>query len=118
MAFILKCSTPINNNAKVFLKRKKIEYKFYRQTLLYFCSFFFLFFQKKNKKIGGISSYSLLIMIIAYLKDNNAGPNDDYCSFLIGFLKFYGKEFNPDISGISLGIGKWYFSNNFIIFEC
>jgi hypothetical protein len=58
--------------------------------------------------IGGISSYSLLIMIIAFLKDNNAGFSDDYCNLLINFLKFYGSNFNPEFTGISLAIGKWY----------
>ncbi|KAL4465387.1 hypothetical protein ABPG72_009132 [Tetrahymena utriculariae] len=52
---------------------------------------------------GGISSYCLLIMIIAFFRDNqNISQSDDYSKILTNFLKYYGTTFNPETIGISL----------------
>jgi hypothetical protein len=53
--------------------------------------------------LGGISSYCLFIMIIAYLKESNMGFFNDISHILLNFLNFYGNNFNPEKTGIALG---------------
>lgn len=48
---------------------------------------------------GGLSSYALLIWTAAYLGE---ASGSDFGQMLIGFLGFYGREFNPQTTGISL----------------
>lgn len=43
---------------------------------------------------GGLASYSLLLMIIAYLRYPKTSNITNLGSILIGFLEFYGKYFN------------------------
>lgn len=69
-------------------------------TILLKC---FLHVRKLNNTYkGGIGSYCLLIMMIAYLKDNNFGFHKDLQYVLMNLLNFYGNSFNPETSGISL----------------
>ena len=48
---------------------------------------------------GGLSSYALFIWTAAYIGE---APCSDYGKMLIGFLSFYGREFDPRATGISL----------------
>ena len=48
---------------------------------------------------GGLSSYALFIWTAAYLGE---ASGSDFGQMLIGFLGFYGREFDPRTTGISL----------------
>ena len=61
------------------------------------------------KKLGGISSYCLLILIIVFLKEKNFGFSSKYGEIFEEFLKFYGTEFNPSNTGISFNMDSKYF---------
>lgn len=43
---------------------------------------------------GGLSSFSLLLMVIAYIKYPKTNPNTNLGAMLNGFLEFFGKYFN------------------------
>ncbi len=58
--------------------------------------------QFNNTYKGGISSYCLFIMIVAFLKEYKMGFYNDYSHILINFLNFYGNNFDPDTTGIDL----------------
>jgi len=49
---------------------------------------------------GGLTSYALFLMVTRYVEE--ASPNADVGSLLIGFLDFYGNFFDPRACGISL----------------
>ena len=53
-----------------------------------------------NNYSGGISSYIVLILIIAYLRETDQIFNKDLTIILSGFLDFYGNKFNPKLKGI------------------
>jgi DNA polymerase sigma len=60
------------------------------------------FLQKKsllNCYAGGISSYILIMMIVAYFKKHGEST---YAVNLMEFLGFYGRSFNPIITGIAI----------------
>lgn len=48
---------------------------------------------------GGISSYALVLWALAYLKERET---QDLGELLMGFLEYYGKEFDPKRVGIDL----------------
>jgi non-canonical poly(A) RNA polymerase PAPD5/7 len=52
---------------------------------------------------GGISSYALVLWALAYLKERET---QDLGELLMGFLEYYGKEFDPKRVGIDLNGGK------------
>jgi len=49
---------------------------------------------------GGISSYTLQIMLLAYIQ--HAGTPDNITDLIIGFMHFYGKQFNFVTTGIDV----------------
>ena len=57
---------------------------------------------------GGLSSYTVLCMIVAFLQ--NKGPFEDVIDALTGFLDFYGNEFNYILVGIDMKEGGQFFS--------
>jgi len=64
-----------------------------------------------NAYYGGISSYCLTIMIVALLRKDQV----IYCNFgrfLMDFLKYYGYEFDPTKTGISLNVNQPFFEHN------
>lgn len=55
---------------------------------------------------GGISSYVLQIMLLAYIQ---YGPSDNITDLIVGFFKFYGQEFNFTLTGIDVvGNGRFF----------
>lgn len=54
--------------------------------------------------IGGLSSYSLVILIVAYMNYYGLRGNTELTPsrLLMGFLDFYGNYFNPGSMGISI----------------
>ena len=48
---------------------------------------------------GGISSYVLQMMIISYIQFHD---NDNLTDIILGFLKYYGEEFNFVLTGIDV----------------
>ena len=50
---------------------------------------------------GGLSSYGLFLMLSRYLQEQNIGSWTDCGSLLIGFLDFYGNNFDPRQVGVS-----------------
>jgi non-canonical poly(A) RNA polymerase PAPD5/7 len=63
--------------------------------------------------IGGLGSYALILMITSYLQRERKLRGDsyekDFGLLLLGFFKFYGKEFNYFTTGISLLKGGFYY---------
>ena len=51
---------------------------------------------------GGLSSYYVVAMIVAFLRDNMDYVQRNDGDLLMSLLKFYGDEFNPKEMGISL----------------
>lgn len=49
--------------------------------------------------LGGVSSYALIIWLVAYLRKEAL---EDCGAVLMGFLKFYAEDFNPKTTGIDL----------------
>ena len=58
--------------------------------------------------IGGISSYCMSLMIIAYLMENSYKFNQDSPEILADLFHFYGKKFNPKETGISIKMKPRY----------
>jgi non-canonical poly(A) RNA polymerase PAPD5/7 len=63
---------------------------------------------------GGMSSFLLFCLVFAYhqqllRKDDFDPDNHDLGQFLLGFLRFYGEEFNHNELGISLRKGGSFF---------
>ena len=57
--------------------------------------------------IGGISSYTLEILGLAYLQ--HVGNPTDISEFIMGFCDFYGNQFNFSLTGIDVrGPGKFF----------
>ena len=55
---------------------------------------------------GGISSYVLQIMLLAYIQ---YGQSDNITDLIVGFFKFYGQEFNFTLTGIDVvGNGRFF----------
>ena len=57
---------------------------------------------------GGISSYSLVLWIVSFINSLDEVPilaSD----LLIQFLRYYGKEFNPLLTGINIRNGRSYY---------
>ena len=57
------------------------------------------------KNIGGISSYSAVLLIVAYMNYFGIRKDSEGISpsrLLMGFLDFYGNYFNPNSLGISV----------------
>lgn len=52
--------------------------------------------------IGGLSSYYVVAMIVAFFRDNQEHLYKNHGEILMDLLKFYGDEFNPSEMGISL----------------
>lgn len=54
--------------------------------------------------IGGISSYSTVLLIVAYMNYYGLRGNHELSPsrLLMGFLDFYGHYFNPSALGISV----------------
>ncbi|CAJ1354914.1 unnamed protein product [Effrenium voratum] len=48
---------------------------------------------------GGLCSYGLLLMVIAYLQYR---PANTAATALVGFLNFYGRRFDPQLYGVSV----------------
>jgi DNA polymerase sigma len=56
---------------------------------------------------GGISAYTLHLMLIAYLQHRGEAPF--VSEFICGFCKFYGSEFNFTLTGIDVkGSGRFF----------
>ena len=55
---------------------------------------------------GGLSSYSLLLWLAAFLTEH---PTQAGGSLLLSFLQFYGSEFNPKTTGISLTSQPYFY---------
>jgi hypothetical protein len=53
-------------------------------------------------KVGGISSYSLIIMIIAYMYFKNLTEEKNPAIVFYGFLEFLHSEFNNEKYGIDI----------------
>lgn len=51
---------------------------------------------------GGLSSYYVVAMIVAFFRDNKDLMYKDNGEILLELLKFYGDKFNPKEIGISL----------------
>jgi DNA polymerase sigma len=51
---------------------------------------------------GGLSSYCVIMMIIAYLKEYNMSFHKDISLILQSLLNFYGNNFEPETTGINL----------------
>ena len=49
---------------------------------------------------GGISSYTLLMMLVGYVQQT--GPPHDIVDLILGFCKFFGKDFNYSLTGIDI----------------
>jgi DNA polymerase sigma len=65
--------------------------------------------------LGGLNSYSLALWMGAFLSTNTCASAGE---LLMGFLKFYGSEFNPKTTGISnTSEGKCYFSRTQPVFS-
>jgi DNA polymerase sigma len=64
---------------------------------------------------GGLSSYSLLLLLTRFLQETSGGgPSqeagvEDLGALLIGFLRFYGERFDPRQTGVSVR-SRCYFS--------
>lgn len=54
--------------------------------------------------LGGISSYSTVLLIVAYMNYYGMRGNHDLTPsrLLMGFLEFYGTYFSPNSMGISV----------------
>ena len=53
--------------------------------------------------LGGLSSYSLVLLIIAYINYFDLRRVESTpARLLVGFLEFYGNVFSPDHTGISV----------------
>ena len=52
--------------------------------------------------LGGISSYCLYLLVIAFFKESKMENNENLTEFIMEFLNFYGNKFNPKEMGISL----------------
>jgi hypothetical protein len=59
---------------------------------------------ENNKSLGGISSYCLILMIVAYLKFSMNGRTNDIAEHFLGFLDYYGSKFDPKETGISINL--------------
>lgn len=55
---------------------------------------------------GGLSSYSLLLWLAAYITEHPVQAGGE---LLLGFLQFYGTEFNPKTTGISLTSQPYFY---------
>ena len=60
------------------------------------------FHTKNNILLGGLSSYYVVAMIVAFLRDNQDLLYKNNGELLMNLLKFYGDKFNPKEIGISL----------------
>ncbi|KFK41246.1 hypothetical protein AALP_AA2G104600 [Arabis alpina] len=63
---------------------------------------------------GGIGSYALLAMLIAflkYLKDGRSPPEHNLGVLLVKFFDFYGRKLNTADVGVSCKMGGSFFSN-------
>ena len=68
--------------------------------------------------VGGISSYTLQIMILAYVQHHGIPPN--ITELILGFCNFYGRIFNFILTGIEVSNAGCFFSReerNCICFE-
>ncbi|CAN8301994.1 unnamed protein product [Cochlearia groenlandica] len=64
---------------------------------------------------GGIGSYALLAMLIAflkYLKDGRSAPEHNLGVLLVKFFDFYGRKLNTADVGISCKLGGSFFSKS------
>lgn len=56
-----------------------------------------------NNCLGGISSYSAVLLIVAYMNEYglHRDPNLTPSLLLHGFLDFYSNHFNPKVFGVN-----------------
>ena len=90
---------------KHFLYQKEFNKGYQGIVILFFGGFLIFFFFFK----GGISSYCMSLMIIAYLMDNSHKFTIDSPELLTELFLFYGKKFNPKETGISLKMKPRHF---------
>ena len=57
---------------------------------------------------GGLSSYSLLLWIVAVLNETHCGA-EDTGALLMRVLEFYGTQFTPETTGIDISQGRGFF---------
>ncbi len=56
--------------------------------------------------LGGLSSYSLVLLVVAYINYFNLRcVESSPARLLMGFLDFYGNFFSPELSGITVNNG-------------
>lgn len=64
-----------------------------------------------NAYLGGISSYSAVLLIVAYMNNFNlhTSPYLTPSRLLIGFLDFYSNCFDPKLYGVNIANGGSYY---------
>ncbi|EAY00436.1 PAP/25A associated domain containing protein [Trichomonas vaginalis G3] len=82
----IPCILPAQIFLKAMLRRNKLDQPF----------------------LGGISSYTLQLMILAYVQ--YAGEPDNITDLIVGFCNFYGNIFNFTLTGIDVTEGGQFFS--------
>jgi non-canonical poly(A) RNA polymerase PAPD5/7 len=78
---------------------------------------YFLRQRKLNESYtGGISSFLLFNLLLAYVqylsKENNFTEKINLGNILVGFLQFYGFDFNFEDVGISVRYGGYFFKKS------
>ena len=94
--------------AAAFIKKKLDEYPVARPVILV------VKYMLKKKGLNdvaqaGLGTYALANMVIAYVADRHQRRQDNgqYGHVLLGFLKFYGEEFNIDRQAVALKKGSF-----------
>lgn len=116
-----KCMVDINFENETGVKNTKLikhflsEYPFLR-PLTIVLKYFLKLCRLNDTWTGGIGSYTLLIMIISFLqkhtlskgKSNAPSEEENLCTILTGFMKFYGSVFDYRNTVISVLNGGRY----------